>query len=179
MLNCPICEHRLELFREATCRNCGADLGEFYETEARETPEDRAEAERNEAFRMAMFTSTILYAVVMFALIQPAIRGKLVRAFGPSPLGLSPIAFGWALLTLLFLPLPVAFYHFAMVEQRARRDGFNLPGRLGMRERLFYLSDMHHRHPELAITRRICLGSIAYGVIVSVGWIVYAIKVGL
>lgn len=179
MLNCPICQERLGLLRQEACRNCGANLGEFYEVEARETNEDRAEAERHEAFSSSTFYSTGLYAILVFVALFPQFRVKAIRAFGQRPLGLSPSVFGWAVLTLLFLPIPVAFYHFSIVEQRARRDGFNLSGRNGLYEKLFYLSDMHHQHPELSRTRMICLGSMAYGVIVIIGLSIFASKVGL
>lgn len=112
MLDCPKCHASLPLFREASCRKCGADLSNSYPTDL--MPADKAAADRTRAGRTTLLVSIIIYAILMISSLNAEARFKAAQAFGAKPLGLPLAAFFGGLITILYVPMAIAFYHFAL-----------------------------------------------------------------
>lgn len=174
MLDCPKCRAPLPLFQEAACRKCGADLGVSFTTAA-EARADRAAADRDRAGRSAIVISVVIYAILMITTLDGKVQAKAAQAFGDEPLGLPLSAFVGGLLTIVYVPMPFAFYHLVLIATRARHDGHGFRGLWA----LLYLADVHHRHPELARSRWICLLSLGYYLVVVAAWIVYTALLGI
>jgi hypothetical protein len=136
---------------------------------------DQAAADRAQAVRVAIVMSIVLYAILLGSSFTPEARIKWIQAFGRNPFGLPSLAFVGGLLTILYLPTPVAIYHSCLVGEQARRDGV---GFFGLRA-LLYLSDVQHRHPHLSRSRWICLGGMGYYFAVVAAWIVYTAMLGI
>lgn len=136
---------------------------------------DQAAADRAQALRVGVLMSVVMYAALMGASLGGDVRATWIQAFGRRPLGLPTPLFVGGLLTILYLPVPITFYHFVMVSEQARRDGAGFFG-LGA---ILYLADVHHRHPHLTRSRRICLGSLGYFIAIAAAWIVYTASLGI
>jgi hypothetical protein len=172
MFNCPKCRAPLPLVWEATRRKCGADLSEAEPARLANSRAERSAIEQTVAGRAALWTSILIYIVLIVTCLEARSQSKFAQAFGDRPLGLPLAAFVVGLLTVLYIPMPIAFYQFARIARQAHRDGSMFRG-LGA---LLYLADVHHRHPELSRSRRICLGILGYFLLVAAAWIIYTAK---
>ncbi len=175
MFDCPKCRAPLPLVWEPSCRKCGADLSEAEPAKVAISRVERAGLDETVASRTALLSSILIYSVLIFTSVEARSQSTFAQAFGDRPLGIPLAAFVVGLLTVLYFPAPIAFYHFALILRRTTRDGSN-PWAFGL---LHYLSDVHHRHPELSRSRRICIGIIGYFVLVVAAWIIYTAKLGI
>lgn len=119
--------------------------------------------------------SVAVYAILIATLAAPDVQAKAVEAFGQKPLGLPAVVFAGMLQTLLYLPMPRAFYHLALIGEQARREGRLLLG-LGT---IPYIMSVDHRHPHLSRSQRICLGSLGYFIAIVAAWTAYAAALGI
>jgi hypothetical protein len=124
---------------------------------------------------MAIITSSLFYAMAIGSLLDPSVVARLVKAFGPKPLGLTPTAFACGLMTILLLPMPWLWFHMGLILLQARRDGMPLFGL----NALLSLFDVAPLHPHLTHSRRICLGGLVYYVVVVGAWIIYTAVLGI
>lgn len=177
-VHCPHCGARLTNSRDAFCGECRADLSDPPAAAQPVLPPPSAAevaADQDKAMGLAIVMSIAVYAILIGTLFAPDVRAKLVEAFGPRPLGVPTSVFAVALQTLLYLPMPRAFYHFGLIGVQASREGEVL---FGLRS-FAYVEDVGRRYPHLARSRRICLGSLGYFVAVVAVWIVYTSVLGI
>ena len=175
MFDCPKCRAPLPLVWEASCRNCGADLSEADPAKVAISRSERAALDETVASRTALWSSILIYIVLIATAAEARSQSTFAQAFGDRPLGVPLATFVMGLLTVLYFPAPIVFYHFALIVRRTARDGSDLWGH----SLLHYLSDVHQRHPELSRSRRICLGILGYFVVVVAAWIIYMAKLGI
>ena len=121
--------------------------------------------------RATLVVSAVVYACVIGSNFQPAVRAKQVEAFGAMPLGLPVTAVVVLAETVLFTPMPWVFWHGMQIAFQAARDGrWISPG---------YLLTVGGRHPHLRRSQVVCLGGLAYFVVLCAAWIVYAEAQGI
>lgn len=116
----------------------------------------------------AATSSVVIYAILVVVSFGSAVREIHVLAFGERPLGLPNIVFMLALQTLLYLPMPWVFWHAVRLTLQSREDGEGVTLGLG------YLLTVHHGHPHLRYSQKVCLGGLLYFVAICGAWIVYA-----
>jgi hypothetical protein len=178
---CPHCGARLPFVRDQYCGECRADLSELPVQYEQSTPllpplsKEELASDHNRARRMAAILSLLIYACLIVVLFSPDVRTKAVEAFGRQPLGLPVLVFVGGLQTLLYIPIPWGFYHFALIQEQARRDGRLMLGFGG----LFYLMEVDSKYPHLTRSKWICLASLGYFFAVVAVWIVYTAALGI
>lgn len=109
------------------------------------------------------------YVLILFAILHPDSMPQSERLFGAAPLGL-PLWFFMALLvTLVFAPLPFAFWHGYRIIFRAMSDG----GRLSKLNMIRYLFTTANHHPDLRRSRVIVLTILFVYLASMFGWAYY------
>ncbi|HWE29611.1 MAG TPA: hypothetical protein VHB97_16495 [Polyangia bacterium] len=119
-----------------------------------------------------------LVALIILGIVLAVINGddKVAHAaFGERLLGL-PVGAGLSLVvTIIYLPFFAFFQHLMLIILQANRDNVSTSKlRLAM-----YIAQVHRRHPELALSRRVVIGGTVYFVLVVAGWIAYAAARGI
>lgn len=175
MFDCPKCRAPLPLVWEDSCRKCGADLSAANPANLANTRPSRPALDEKVASHTALLSSIVVYILLIITCSEARSQSKFAQAFGDRPLGVPLAAFVLGLLTVLYFPMPIAFYHFARIVRQAHRDGTGFGGLSA----LLYLAGVHHEHPELSRSRRISLGVIGYYVLVAAAWIIYTAKLGI
>ena len=171
---CPHCGEKLPFIVDAFCPQCREDLSadpvRHEDLGSPIQPSDQELAsDGDRAFREALAVSIVAYGALIVTLFSAGIQKKAIEAFGLDPVGMPAVVFLGLLETLLFLPMPRAFYHFGLIRQQAQRDGRSLRGLYG----LLYVVDVELRFPHLSRSKWICLGSLAYCMAIFGFWIVY------
>lgn len=178
--HCPHCGVRLPPVHGAFCGECREELCEppvrqdvLHPVEP--PSEEQVAFDESRAFRIAVIMAVLFYAAIIGSLLTPRTQAQAVDAFGAQPLGMPAPVFAGLLSTLLYFPMPRAFYHYSLISEQARRDGRGSPG-LGI---FLYVMDVDRTHPHLAESRSICLTGLCYAVCVLAAWIVYAAALGI
>ena len=174
MFDCPKCRAPLPLVWEPSCRKCGADLSEAEPAKVAISRVERAGLDETVASRTALLSSILIYSVLIFTSVEARSQSTFAQAFGDRPLGIPLAAFVVGLLTVLYSRADRVLPFRA--DPETNESGQPNPWAFGL---LHYLSDVHHRHPELSRSRRICIGIIGYFVLVVAAWIIYTAKLGI
>jgi hypothetical protein len=107
--------------------------------------------------KATLLLSSVLYAALLFAMLDPNSMKQSEEVFGPAPLGLPLEAFVLALVTLVFIPLPLAFWHGYRIAARALSEGMIL-SKFNLIKCLFTTPS---QHPDLRPSRIIVLAIVS------------------
>ena len=180
---CRHCGRQLPETGDLFCPSCRKPLIEFAAPTApplEEAPppsfdEENLRKDHPLALQVAAISSVMFLALFWGLSFDPEIQARLARAFGEQLLRISPLVFSLLLSTLLFIPIPFCFYHYAILMRQAMRDGLSPLGLSGM----LYVFDADQLHPHLRRSKLACLGGVLYFVVVCGAWIVYATMSGV
>jgi len=173
---CPHCATPLPPTQDAFCPECRGSLDDpptFTDQElgaGGTISREDLEADRIRARQGAIILSVGFYVILVASLFSNGTQRKMAEAFGPHPLSLPPAFFAAILITVLYLPAPLIFYHLSIIIEQARRDGQLLPGIIRI---LHYLLVADVRYPHLRRSRQICLLGLVYFVGLCFVWIAY------
>jgi hypothetical protein len=118
-----------------------------------------------------VFFSVMVYSIFVLVSLESGPREIAILAFGQQPLGIPNLFFVLALQTLLYLPVPWIFWHALKVAWQGKRDGKGFS--------IGYLFADSRYHPELWVSRWVCIGGLFYFIAICAAWIVYASILGI
>lgn len=125
----------------------------------------------------AVVLSVLVYAILCGIHFDPKVRETSVKAFGAAPIGMPVTAVVLAGQTLLYLPMPFAFYHGMILLFRSQQEGGGTPR--GLFSMLAFLVEAEKRFPELKPSVYACVGGLFYFGAIIATWIWYTNRLGI
>jgi len=125
----------------------------------------------NKRFAVTAFVSVLIYAVLVLVSMDSAIQDTYVRVFGERPAGLPCIVFVLGLQTLLYLPMPLVFWHGFRLVRQAMEDRT----RFG----IWYILTVSVCHPHLLRSQIACIAGLVYFFVACGIWAICATARGI